>query len=111
MLSSLKKYSAISLLIIFSCYFTSINFCSHTHVINGHSVGHSHFGGGSEHSHSESQISIIDILSNFQSEDAAAYCGIESPDFLISESCIVYRETSHVCQVQSKLLLRGPPQC
>ena len=58
-------------MLLFSCYYSSISLFSHAHIVGGVSVVHSHFGGDSDHNHSDSQYAVIDILSQFQSESAA----------------------------------------
>ncbi len=106
----IRTYSAYLLLILFGCYYSSISLFSHTHIVGGVSVVHSHLGGDSDHSHSETQYVVIDLLSQFQSEGAAVCCDAVSPFYLISEICTEYREPAHVCHVQNINLLRGPPQ-
>ena len=66
-----RKYSALILLVLFGCYYSGISMFSHVHIVNGSSVVHSHLGGTSEHSHSDSQYAVIDILSHFQTEATA----------------------------------------
>ena len=83
---------------------------SHTHIANGSSVVHSHLGGGADHDHSDSQYAVIDILSNFQSEAASVFGGIESPFFLLCESFAGYVAPSFEDEVCPAFDLRGPPQ-
>ena len=106
----IRKYSAAVLLLIFSCYYCGISMFSHTHISNGSSIVHSHLGGSSEHSHSDEQIAIIDILSNFQSEGAVCYHGLETPSIQLSESSTEYEAQLYLSQALSVLTLRGPPQ-
>ena len=106
----IRTYSAYLLLILFGCYYSSISLFSHAHIVGGVSVVHSHLGGDSDHSHSDAQYAVIDILSQFQSEGAAVCCNTVSPFYLISEICTGYREAAYVCPVQNTNLLRGPPQ-
>lgn len=106
----MKKYAALLLLMLFSCYYSGISMFSHVHLVNGASVVHSHLGGEVEHNHSESQYVVIDLLSNFQSETAESFCSVESPFFMLSDLCIssyVSAESDGVTLVHS---LRGPPQ-
>ena len=98
------------LLLVFSCYYSGISMFSHTHIVHGSSVVHSHLGGGAEHDHSDSQYAVIDILSNFQSESAADFSRIETPFLLSSESYIGYEAPSFLTQVHPVHTLRGPPQ-
>lgn len=107
----LRTYSAYLLLLIFGCYYSSISFFSHTHIVGGTSLVHSHFGGNSEHDHTDAQYVVINILSNFQSEVATEFCHAECPFYLVSEICTEYIESHHVNEVQDVNMLRGPPQC
>ena len=107
----LRTYSAFLLLLIFGCYYSSISLFSHTHIVGGTSLVHSHLGGNSEHDHTEAQYVVINILSNFQSEAATDFCHTESPFYLISEICTEYSEPLYTGQVQDVNMLRGPPQC
>ena len=106
----IKKYSAVVMLLIFSCYYCGISMFSHTHISNGSSVVHSHLGGSSEHNHTEAQIAIIDILSNFQSEGAVLFHGLETPFLQLSESQTGYKAPLFLIQAHPVLALRGPPQ-
>ena len=106
----LRKYSAAVLLLIFSCYYCGISMFSHTHITSGSSVVHSHLGGSSEHSHSDAQYAIIDILSNFQSESAACFHGLETPFVLLSESFTGHEAPSLLSEACPVHTLRGPPQ-
>ena len=67
--------SKLLLLSLFIFYYVSITFFTHSHVINGVTIVHSHYyqtenSGKSSlpnHNHNESQISLISALSLFQS--------------------------------------------
>lgn len=104
-----REYSAVILLLIFSCYYSGISMFSHAHVVNGTSVVHSHLGGGSDHNHSDSQYAVIDILSHFQSECAVDLSTVGTPFFQLSESCVVYEAPFVLNGVRAVLGLRGPP--
>lgn len=106
-----KTYTAQLLLILFCCYYSGISMFSHVHIKNGTSVVHSHFGGDTEHNHSDAQYAVIDILSDFQSEGAEVFCCIGAPFQLLSEPCTPYEAPGHMAEVQQVLTLRGPPQC
>ena len=106
----LRTYTSSFLLMLFSCYLCGISLFSHTHIVNGSSVVHSHFGGNSEHQHSESQYAVIDILSNFQSETAVNYIFADTPFFQTSDICTEYMAPAKECLVHPAQSLRGPPQ-
>lgn len=107
---NIRTFSALLLLIVFSCYYSGISMFSHTHSVHGTSIVHSHLGGGAEHSHSDSQYAVIDILSHFQSVGTIDFCHVGIPFFQLSESYIGYESsslTNRVCPIHT---LRGPPQ-
>ena len=95
---------------IFSCYYCGISMFSHTHISNVSSIVHSHLGGSSEHSHSDEQIAIIDILSDFQTEGAVLFHGLETHFLQLSKSYTRYEAPLHMSQVLPVHTLRGPPQ-
>ena len=97
------------LMLIFCSYSAGISLFSHTHIINGASVVHSHLGGSSAHDHTESQYTVIEILSHFQSESVDCFYSIESPVFLSSELYIGYVAAPIICDASSEIGLRGPP--
>lgn len=107
----LRTYSACFLLILFSCYYSSINFFSHAHLVNGFSLVHSHLGGQGGHSHTAAQFGAIALLSNFQSEGASDIFHVEAPVALLSESHICCDEHVHLYHLWTSPSLRGPPQC
>ena len=109
-MTAIRKYTAFLLFILFSCYYCGISMFSHTHIVNGASVVHSHLGGGSEHFHSDSEYALIDILSNFQSECAASFDSTGTPFYLLTEVTTGYCAPSHLDGAQSVPALRGPPQ-
>ena len=106
----IRKYSALVLLVLFSCYYSGISMFSHVHIVNGTSLVHSHLGGGSEHNHSDSQYAVIDILSNFQSEGVVECYSAETSFFLLSENLIGYLSPLFLMEEYAALSLRGPPQ-
>ena len=105
----LNRYIALMLMLIFCSYSAGISLFSHTHIINGASLVHSHLGGDSDHEHTESQYTVIEILSHFQSESVDCFYKIESPVFLSSELYIGYVTTPCISGASSEIGLRGPP--
>ena len=105
-----RIYSAVIFLLLFGWYFSNINLFPHFHSVQGNSVIHSHFGGTTEHDHSDNGFAVIDLLSNFQTA-AAESIHIQETFF-----CVLYE----VCSVPVPSLLeegwscvntlRGPPQ-
>lgn len=106
----LRTYLAGFLLLLFGCYYSGISLFSHTHVVNGSSVVHSHLGGGADHDHSDSQYAVIDILSDFQSESATGFYSVGTVFFQLSESYTGYLAPSLQDEAFPVHMLRGPPQ-
>lgn len=105
----IRTYSAFVLLLLFSCYYCGISMLQHTHIVHGSSIVHSHLGGGSSHEHSDSQIAVIDMLSQFQSELAQTAHFDALPFYLFTESRSEYHAPVYLNQVLSAYSLRGPP--
>ena len=105
-----RGHKALLLLLIFCSYYAGISMFSHTHIANGTSIVHSHLGGGADHNHSDSQYAVIDILSNFQSEGAVVFQGVDAPFCQLSESSVGYLVPLHLSEIHSANALRGPPQ-
>ena len=108
-MKNLKRYVALVLMLIFCSYSAGISLFSHTHIINGASVVHSHLGGTSDHEHTESQYTVIEILSHFQSESVDFFHSVESPVILSSELYIGYVATPILSDAATEIGLRGPP--
>ena len=98
------------LYLLFGCYYSGISLFSHTHVVNGSSVVHSHLGGGADHDHSDSQYAVIDILSDFQSESATGFYSVGTVFFQLSESYTGYLAPSLQDEAFPVHMLRGPPR-
>lgn len=61
-----RKYLGVLLLTLFVGYFININFFSHTHIVDGVTVAHSHpYSASDDHTHSATAISFIQLLSHF----------------------------------------------
>lgn len=109
-MNKLREYSAVLFLLLFGWYFSNINLFPHYHSVHGTSVIHSHFGGTTEHDHSDNGFAVIDLLSNFQAESAES---IHVPEAFFYLACVICSGTvtspyddsgSHINT------LRGPPQ-
>ena len=109
-MTAIRKHTALLLLILFSCYYGGISMFSHTHIVNGASVVHSHLGGGPDHVHSDSQYAIIDILSHFQTEFATSFNTTGTAFHLLSEITAGNYAPSCPEGIKSAQTLRGPPQ-
>jgi len=65
-----KKVLKVILPVIFITYFASITFFTHTHIVNGVTIVHSHpfqknDAGSPAHEHTGAEIQLIHILSSF----------------------------------------------
>jgi hypothetical protein len=66
----IKRLTGIILLTIFVCYYANICFFYHGHIVNGVTIVHSHFHDRAHtqtNSHTASELTLISILSLFQS--------------------------------------------
>ena len=95
-------------MMIFCTYYAGISMFSHTHIAHGSSLVHSHLGGGADHCHSDSQYAVIDILSNFQSEGAVVFHGVDAPFCQLSESSVGYLAPLHLSEAVSYTHLTLP---
>lgn len=105
----IRTYSAFVLLLLFSCYYCGISMLQHTHIVHGSSIVHSHLGGDAQHEHSQSQYAVIDILSEFQTEQAETAHFDATPFYQFYETSCEYNAPAYLSKVQSAHVLRGPP--
>ncbi|MDL2322636.1 hypothetical protein LJC52_01470 [Bacteroidales bacterium OttesenSCG-928-A17] len=62
------------LLILFAFYYANISFFYHSHILTGRTIWHSHLhdtNHAKSGTHSENELSLISVLSHFQSLQAA----------------------------------------
>ena len=95
-------------MLLFSCYYSSISLFGHSHIVGGVSVVHSHLGGNADHQHSDSQYTVIDLLSNFTSEAATEHPCMQ-PLAFHSSDFIIISDRAHYVEVSPVQKLRGPP--
>jgi hypothetical protein len=100
------------LILIFVFYYANISFFYHSHTINRLTIRHSHFHGVNHTktgTHSDSELSLISVLSAFQSLQAALCCAGTG---LFLSFMIIFRigaEEKPVSTVYGTSLLRAPP--
>lgn len=66
------------LILIFVSYYANICFFYHSHIINGVTIVHSHIHGKAHAqagTHSSSELTLISVLSSFQTLQAGLYIG------------------------------------
>ena len=105
-----KRYRIIAalLLLLFAHYWCGISLFTHSHVVNGVVVVHSH-PYKAEHAHTQSQIKTIFQLSTFQTLGDASPC-IELPFWLIPLWSITFACSYSLPRHQvTAVYTRGPP--
>lgn len=116
-LRNIAGFIQISLLILFVSYTCSITFFSHTHVVNGVTVIHSHShkkntkNQHENHEHNTSQFEIISFLSHFATSGDLPHLNIEEPSGLwVDAFHPVYRAIFYSSEYSGHFFLRGPPR-
>ncbi len=104
-------YMPIGLVLIFLSYYSGISLFTHTHVVNGVMIAHSHPFAEDTHNHSETQILAFNKAGHFQSAEIAEFETITAEWHELYElSCcrdVFYRVSIHSVGVN----LRAPPCC
>lgn len=111
-----RKYLSTFLLVLFSLYYVNITFFPHSHVIGNAVITHSHFYGGGitatsqpSHSHSNSELVIIQQLSLFLTV-AAAFLFFRFALKFARNHCYAVPATSRRTHSQEPIIqLRAPP--
>ncbi|MDL2255480.1 hypothetical protein LJC38_02720, partial [Parabacteroides sp. OttesenSCG-928-K15] len=108
-----KKQILISILLfLFALHYANITFFFHSHNINGFTVSHSHFH-DNHHAkagtHTASELALIDVLSAFQSLQAAI-CQAGIGLFLLCMAVLrIGSEQKRVSVTPCHSYLRAPP--
>jgi hypothetical protein len=107
-----KRQVAGALLILFMSYFACITLFSHSHVINGIKIVHSHpySGAPEEHTHTAAEVEVINHLTFFISLAAFIASGIV---IFVEKLRTVSKPSISVPLLNTYLyhLLRAPPFC
>lgn len=106
----LKKHriTGAVLLVLFALYWCGITLFTHSHVVNGVIVVHSH-PYNVEHSHTPAQLETVFFLSLLQASGDLSEAG-ELPFWLIPLGVIVFAGASAVSVRPARnILTRGPP--
>lgn len=103
-----KIVTALSLLVLFVAYQASITAFTHVHYINGVLVSHSHPFHG-KHSHTKSEIVVIDRLSNFQSPDMEVHEDVHPMRVLLAVMDVPSVISARLGEVTRTISLRAPP--
>ncbi len=103
-----NRIAGISLLILFALYWCGITLFTHSHVVNGVVVVHSH-PYNTEHTHTQAQFETIFYLSLLQTS-GDTQSGIDLPLWLIPLYTIIFACASvlPVCPV-ADVSARAPP--
>ena len=113
-MDKIKKIISIFLLIVFVGYYGNVTLFSHTHIINGVTIVHSHIHKNSHHDtqsggHTEHNITLIAQISHIDYVDFSCNCALNSPQLCMDiEHCVPTIEWVTSLHLQN-LSLRAPP--
>jgi len=99
------------LFLIFAFYYANICFFSHSHIINGATIVHSHIHNKAHaqtSTHSDSELTLISLLSTFQSLQAIL-CFIGFGLFLSLLCIFPFFEERIISKPNTSISLRAPP--
>jgi hypothetical protein len=112
----IKKLLSLVLLSMFLAYYASITLFSHSHIINGVTIVHSHpYSKGTDskpfnHQHSEKGVALIQFLSHFSSLTVASLLSLGILLTLLYKIAVITRaEDPLIPSINSGLSLRAPP--
>lgn len=97
--------------VLFISYLTGITFFTHSHVVNGVTIVHSHpFKKGAEHSHTTVEFQLIHYLKHFQTTDAG-FLSVFAPFIALLLRMLLWRPqlTGHITPCIGAVSLRAPP--
>ncbi len=100
------------LLLIFTTYYVNITFFAHSHILNGVTIVHSHFhdkAHAQKGTHSESELTLISALSDFQSLTAISFFVLPAGLFLLTEVVRIFSERVIASNPVACISLRAPP--
>jgi len=110
----IKKIAASFFVVLFVSYYGSAVLFSHTHIINGVTIVHSHIHTDSHHNtksggHTAQSITLIAQISHFDYIDFSCKFVLDAPQHILNK--IKFIETSHwVVSIHlQNLSLRAPP--
>lgn len=112
---NLVKGIKIALPVIFILYFISITFFTHSHVVNGVTIVHSHpyasnADGSPMHEHTGAEIQLIQFLTTFHSVGLeVSNFSIELPDIEVVLTQAQYYVSVVQASVEGLQRLRPPP--
>lgn len=111
----LKQILKIALPVIFIAYFCSITFFSHSHVVNGVTIVHSHpyktdANGNPTHEHSGNELQLIAVFSTFFVAGAIIFTILLNLFSKRTEKILTeYVSPIHARRVEPHHRLRPPP--
>lgn len=113
-MDKIKKIISIFLLIVFVGYYGNVTLFSHTHIINGVTIVHSHIHKNSHNDtksggHTQHDITLIAQISHFEYIDFSCNCVLKPIQLPLYENKSV--ETSHrtLSTHFQNISLRAPP--
>ncbi len=111
----MKKFSLnilkFSLPLLFIAYVACISLFTHSHVVNGVTIVHSHpFDKDSQHSHTASQFQLIYLLTHLQLADGAVTLLIVAMSLVLLRRLSYELPRLHIqAHLRGVLSLRAPP--
>lgn len=108
--NELRRLSAYCLPVIFLIYLGSVSLFTHSHIVNGSTIVHSHPGNAPDHSHTEGEFNILELITHFcAGSDAVHILNVDGPVFAfvatVSSHCPFHAEA----EPQDSVFRRGPP--
>ncbi len=106
-----RIYLPIGLLLLFVSYFSGISLFTHTHVVNGVVIAHSHPFAKDKHNHSITQVLAFNKAGHFQSVEIAEFESV-TPQWHEIYELNYCRDTFHRVSIHTiGINLRAPPCC
>lgn len=97
---------------VFTFYYVNVCFFTHTHIINGTTIVHSHMHNKAHAqtgTHTESEITLISSLSAFHTLAADIYAVIFGLFLLLQIFILPFHEERIISNLTTSISLRAPP--
>ena len=99
------------MLVLFLSYQAGFSLFTHTHIIDGVKIVHSHPYAGDNHVHTDAQIFAISHISAFVGEEARSFDAICAVFEIVSKIGIETVCVKYLSANVDNLTLRAPPSC
>lgn len=106
-----SRYKIVGALLVtvYVCYFLSAHLFVHSHVDSSGRVVHSHPYASSDHTHTQSQLNLIEYLSSTANSELASNLYSVAVVVVLLSVIVVYVKTAIISEDINYALLRGPP--